>query len=375
MQSYLHNLFLFGLLFAISSTIGALSDIGLGILSSKIKYTLYFILGLLSSLVLIFSSILPFNVILIVWIMAVWGVYYEFMQIAVFNYVTRHKHIEEHSRNFGLIYLFENLSYVIGPIIGGFLIVSGKYAIYSVCFACIIIAFLFIRPLIVIHKHKEKPFLVYEKKLSFNFKKELRSFKKIWQFAFIMFIGIFLYNVWDSFVWTLEPLQSTVSNAVFAGIITAIFTLPLATLEAWGGKIADIYGRRITFILGFFIASLFTFLFGLQDNLYLRIILALIAAVGFAFAYPAMMGETSKETSEHEKQLGNIAGLQRIFVNGGYILGPIFAGYVSSIYGIQRAFSILGLVMMFSFIPILIFMTHYHFKGRIHRVLVTEFEL
>lgn len=318
------------------------------------------------------AVLLPFNLITILLLIALWGGYYEFIQIGIFNYVSRHKDSDEYATSFGRIYVFEYMSYVIAPIIAGILVIQGKVPIYVLAIACVVTAMLFILPLQKLHQRREKPLLTYETKVNFNIKKEIESLKKVWQIAFVMLIAVFMYNIWLSFVWTLIPIQSTISNPIIAGLITATFTIPLATLQGIGGKTADMYGKNLTFITGFFVATVFTLLFGLQTQLIIKILDALMASTGFAFAYPAIMGETSFSSLGHKKDLGNVSGLQRIFVNAGYALGPILGGVFAHFVGLQKSFTPLGILMLLSFLVIVVCMLHFHLKGGKNRGLVME---
>jgi MFS family permease len=376
MQSYLHNLTLFGFLFGISAFTGACSDFILGYLSNRMRYITLMGIGMLLSGIVMLMALIPFSIILIIWLMIIWGLYYEFVEIGIFSYVSRYHHADEQSKFFGVIYLFMNMAYVIGPLVGGYLVLFGDKAVYGVAFVFLLIAFLFIPMIVSIHKKKERPFLTYKThEEHFNIKKQIKKYKKIWKYASIFFIAAFLYNVWDSFVWTLIPIQSIGNNAIVSGIITATFTLPLALIIGYGGKIADKQGRKVTFILGLFVASLFTYIFGLQTNIILKVITAGLSSTGFAFAYPAMLGATAENGQEHEKILGDMAGVQRIFVNAGFITGPILGGFIGNIVGIQRAFSVLGAAMLICFIPIVLVMVHFHVTGRVHKFVLAEFEM
>lgn len=375
MQSFLHDLTLFGILFAVSSLTGALVDPILGFLSNKIRYVLLLFVGLLLSIALVTTAILPFSIILIIWLMAAWGLYYEFINIGIFSYVSRYHNETEQASYFGILYVFENIAYVIGPLVGGYLVIYGSRTIYGLCFVFTLLAFGLLPRLITLHKRREVALVTYHSSRGYSLKHQFKSFRKVWAYAAVFFIAAFLYNVWDSFVWTLVPIQSIGGNAVLAGIITSTFTIPLAIFTAYGGRVADHFGRNITFIIGLFAASLCTMLFGLQDLVLPQIFMAALASLGFAFAYPALMGEMSKSGLQHQSELGNIAGIQRIFINGGFVLGPIIGGELASVVGIQRSFFVLGLAMLVCFVPIIIAMIHFHIKGRIHRTVMLEFEL
>ena len=118
-----------------------------------------------------------------------------------------------------------------------------------------------------------------------------------------------------------------------------------------------------------------TLLFGLQQAMLPKVLLAGLASLGFAFTYPALMGETSEDGLEHRSELGNIACVQRIFVNAGFVLGPVIGGFVASRYGIQKAFFELGAVMLVCFVPITIAMMRFRVAGRIHKRILAEFDM
>jgi MFS family permease len=374
MQNFLHNLPLFGFLFGISAFTGACSDFILGSLSNRVRYITFMVIGLLLSGVVMVLALIPFSILLIIWLMIMWGLYYEFVGIGIFNYVSRYHHTDEQSKFFGLISMYSDVAYVIGPLVAGALVIFGDKAVYGVGFVFLLVAFFFIPRIIQVHRTTEQPFLTYKTHSEhYNLKEQWGKYKKIWKYASIFFVAAFLYNVWQAFIWTLIPIQSIGNSAIVSGIITATFTLPLALLIGFGGKFADKHGRKLTFIAGLFIASLFTYIFGQQTGIVLKIITAGISSIGFAFAYPALIGETSKHGQEHEEILGDMAGVQRIFVNAGYITGPILGGIIANIFGIQRAFSILGIIMLVFFGAIVIAMMHLHVTDYVLKISLADF--
>lgn len=375
LEQFVNNLTVFGLLMGVSSLAGALSDPILGFISTRMRYLWFLMAGLFLSAVVAATALIPFTTLVALWLMIAWGLYYEFIEIAIFAYVSRHHKSEEQSRYFGIIYLFMNMAYVFGPAIAGYVLAAGTKTIYEVCLVCIGIALLFLPRLAFLHLRRERVLFQYEVKERYNLKRQLRSFRKVWRYAAIFFVAVFLYNVWDAFIWTLVPIQSIGGNAVVAGILTSIFTLPLAVLSGYAGQVADRFGRNVTFILGLFVASLFTLLFGLQDSVPLQIVTAAISSLGFAFAYPALMGETAREGQDHQSELGNMAAVQRLFVNGGFIFGPVMGGVFAKLFGIQHAFAILGLIMLGCFVPIAGALIHFHIHGRRHRSITAEFDL
>ena len=374
-ESFVHNLTLFGLLFGLSSFVGAISDPILGYLSSKTRYVLFLLFGLLFSTLVVITAMVPFTMVLVLWLMAGWGLYYEFIEIGLFSYVSRHHDQSEQSRYFGIIYLFLNLAYVFGPLAGGYLLGQGSHTVYTVSLVCLGIAVLFLPRLIFLHRRREVPLFKYQVAERYSFRRQLKNFRKVWKYAAVFLVAVFLYNVWDAFIWTLVPIQSIDGNALVAGLITSIFTLPLAVLSGYGGTVADHFGRHVTFVVGLLVASVFTLLFGLQTEVVWQVVTAGLSSLGFAFAYPALMGETSREGQEHETQLGNIAAIQRLFVNAGFIVGPIAGGYAGKIFGIQQAFTALGVVMLACTVLTIGALIHFKVTGRLHKTVLAEFDL
>lgn len=374
-QSYVNNLELFGFLLGFSSLVGAFSDPIIGFLSNRIRYVVLLLAGLWLSAILAVTALVPFSIILILWLMAIWGIYYECINVAIFSYVSRHQAATGQAKSFGVIYLSMNIAYVIGPLLGGYVFMHGGQAIYGLCLLFIAGAMALVPQLAALHKHKEKILLDYRPNPKYSLRKQLKSFRKVWRYAAVFFIAIFLYNVWDSFVWDLVPIQSIGGSAVDAGLITSVFTIPLAILSGYGGAVADKLGRNVTFLSGLLIASFFTLLFGMQTHIIGALATAGLSSLGFAFAYPAMLGETTNEGQDHQSELGNLAAVQRLFVNGGFILGPIIGGYIAKIVGIRHAFVVLGAVMLIVFVLIAANMIHFHIRGRIHRSIEAELDL
>ena len=81
---------------------------------------LFLLFGLFFSTLVVITAMMPFSLVLVLWLMADWGLYYEFIEIAIFSYASRHHNPSEQSRYFGIIFLFLNLAYVFGPIAGGY---------------------------------------------------------------------------------------------------------------------------------------------------------------------------------------------------------------------------------------------------------------
>lgn len=375
LENFVRNLTLYGLLFGLSSLIGAISDPILGFLSSKTRYVLFLLLGLFFSTLVVVTAMLPFSLVLVLWLVAGWGLYYEFIEIGIFSYVSRHHNPSEQSRYFGIIFLFLNLGYVFGPLASGYLLDRGSNAVYSVSLVCLAIALLFLPRLIFLHSSREAPLFKYQVAERYSMKRQLKNFRKAWKYAAVFLVAVFLYNVWDAFVWTLVPIQSIGGNAVVAGLITSIFTLPLAVLSGYGGSVADRFGRNITFVVGLLTAAVFTLLFGLQTEVLWQVVTAALSSLGFAFAYPALMGETSREGQEHQTQLGNIAAVQRVFVNAGFIFGPVAGGYFGKVFGIQHAFAVLGIIMLACALLTTTALIHFKMSGRLHKTILAEFDL
>jgi EmrB/QacA subfamily drug resistance transporter len=138
--------------------------------------------------------------------------------------------------------------------------------------------------------------------------------------------------------------------------VTSIYLLIMSALLPILGTLADNFGRRKIYNMGFLIISIFTLLCGFSVNFYMLIIMRVLQAVGGAMVMANGLAIVTENfpPSERGKNIGVLATVMAI----GSIAGPPLGGIIIGILGWRSVFyltfivSILGFIASYFSIPI-----------------------
>ena len=288
--------------------------------------------------------------------MGVWGVYWDFYGFGSFDFISRYTTSSENSKSFGILYVFRSLGNIIAPIIAGILIAAAiGWEVFAFSWLFLIISIVFFGFLLIVIK-KIKP-IVNQVEISRkrNMFIELYLWEKIGKKLLpVLFLTFFLFFV-EAFFWTLSPiLGENLHIQEFGGFLLAAYTLPALLCGWFMGSITKRFGKKrsalVALLLGSFVLSFFSLLY----SPVLMILLTFIAAMFINISLPAINGAYSDYIAEANNVEGEIEGLEDFSFNLGYILGPFCAGFFADLFGITRAFSVLGIIGIIVAITLLI---------------------
>jgi len=338
-----------GLLLASSSFAGAIFDFLLCRLFKNSFYRRIFIA--MFALSFVYPLLLLEAKTLFVYLiaMALWGVFYDLRSVGTFDFIGRHSRKADHSSDFGLVQVFQSLGYLFAPILVGAVVgevVDWKPAI--MCWISLSISFFFFAMLLGLEKKHsvsancESMYCEKPKNLSKEFKLWGRLGKLIFP---VLLLTMFLYIV-DAFFWTVGPLYAESNNAIkeYAGLFMAAYTLPPLLVGWFVGALTRRFGQKRTALIGLLSGSLVLSVIGALVNPYLIVIVVFVASMCFSVAWPAINGVYADYISEAEEIEKEIAGLEDFYMNIGFALGHIIAGFFADFFGNAGAFTALGLI-------------------------------
>ena len=242
----------------------------------------------------------------------------------------------------GLFFTTMNIGWVVGPLLAGF--IAGKIGVpfvfvFSAIFVLIGVAlFKGIALRDYIHRAKTRGTL----KTTLNNLKTFFSNKKL-VLAYFVSGGIAVY--WGV-VYIYGPLYIIWKGlpSYFVGIFLFAIAVPLVLLEYFIGRIADKYGCKNLFIIGYIILAFFSLLAFLMINIYLSLWFIVLGSIG------ASLLEGTKETyffrvvkrSEEEKFYGPYRTHQGLFG----ALSRFFAAVLLIFFSLQSIFVLLAIEMI-----------------------------
>ena len=279
-------------------------------------------------------------------LMAVWGIYFDLYGFGVFDFVGRYTKKTDHASSFGIVQIFRALGGMLAPLIVGFVIVSSvDWRAFSLGWLFLTIGFIFFVVIIILMR-KYQPI---DKDLAYTPRRknlfiELHLWKKLGKSMMpVLFLTFYLFVI-EGFFWTLAPLYVETANfGQFGGVLLATYILPALIVGWFVGSLTKRFGKKRTAFTGLLIGSLVLSSFFYVSNPVILIITVFTASLFISMALPAINAAYADYISEAPQVEGEIESLEDFAFNIGYAVGPISAGILADIVGIKGAFSILGL--------------------------------
>jgi len=334
-----------GVIIGFSSLAGAAFDIFLVRILKSVTYKRVFLLLFAAALgysLLLWSAS---TLVVFLFAMALWGIYFDFMNFGTFNFIAHELPTREHSSGFGVIDVFKSLGYLIAPLLSGLVIVD-RVTNHTFIFALIFLGIGFVFYLVIAtdrHHVSKTPSVKSEKR---NLFQQLASWKTVGYRLMPMLLMTIVMNTTDAFFWTLGPLISESLTAIhpFGGFMITLYFLPNLFMSWFAGPITNKFGKKRTamfsFLSGSIILSMVYFV-GLSP---LLLVFVFISSVMSSIAWPAMNGAYADYIAETPSLGADIEGVTDFSYNIAYVIGPIIAGFASDTIGDISALSLVGLI-------------------------------
>jgi MFS family permease len=355
-QNSLNNSFVMGLVISFQSIVGLFADLIFPSLLKFVKVRKLISLGILfiviTSMLLFASTFWPFVLLFLV-TMAFWGVYYEFISFASFQFMGSSVPLSMRSGAWGVSGIFGNLAYFLGPLMAAFLMTKGFIATEAAILALLGLACLVFSATGHVHENQVDIDL-----RSANPWEEIKHWGSLSRAVWPMIIMSTVLGFADSTFWTIGAIWT---EKLSRQSPWGVFFLPLYMLPAifvglivarWG-----IYkGKKILSEKLLILAGVFMVLLAIKVDIYWQLAMVFLIALVLSFCYPLVNGTYSDIVARMGKEKKDMIGLTSSVVNLAYIVWPPIAGLLVGIVGEQRTFAVVGVISIVTAI-ILLFVT------------------
>lgn len=179
---------------------------------------------------------------------------------------------------------------------------------------------------------------------------EEKTFAKSKLILYTVMIGAF-FSMFDSGVVNVGlPVMAKQFKVDISSVqwITSIYLLIMSALLPILGTLADNFGRRKIYNLGFFVISIFTLFCGFSVNLPMLIVMRILQAVGGAMVMANGMAIVTENYPPNQR--GRNIGLLATTMAIGSIAGPPAGGLVIGLWGWRTVFYLTFIVSIAGFI-------------------------
>lgn len=276
--------------------------------------------------------------------MALWGIYFDLYVFGTFDFVARYTKQAEHASSFGFIQICASMGGLIAPLIAtSAFILDGDGRPFFVAWAALAISVLCFFSLTSWIKNtpataertgvRKKTFM-HELRLWKNIGTLIRS-------PLVMTLSLHLFN---GLFWTLAPLYPANDVPYFNAALLVAYGLPILLVGWFVGPITRALGKKRTAFGALLMGSLILSLVAAIQNPFAIILCVFLASSFFGIAWPSISGAYADYISETPNREEEIEGVQDFFGNGGYIVGPITAGFLADSVGIPMTFTLFGVL-------------------------------
>jgi len=281
LESFLHNASYVGFLTTLFTVVAGISCIIMVPIIEKNSKTRIFMISLLlygiSYWLFSFLSNI-YAIILLGLLIAVIST----LKVTSFGIILRDKSGDKSvSKNISLIYTFLNISWLIGPLIAGF--VSQEYGIGKVFIIAAIfmfISFILFASFRVVDNRTEK-------KIDTNILKLLKDFLKT-KDRLLIYVLSGAVNFWWALIYIYIPIyiiESGLKSSVVGYFLFAV-VIPLILFEYYFGKLTAKVGFKKIFLTGYILLSIFALSCFFISNIYVILLLLVCASIGAAMVEP-----------------------------------------------------------------------------------------
>ena len=337
-ENNVNSVFLVGILTSIPGLITILMDIPVGNLVQRAGEKIVIYIGFISAL---FPPLLLYTGIVPLFFMAklMEGVGKAFIWNGGWSLVLQSSDSDVESENVSVFLLGVNLSVIIGPVIGGLLLMDyGFNLLFSLWAGTWLLSIFVYYFYIGTDRGNEsltEAFNDLERRKTYI--DDWKHFKEHWTDLREVLSLTLLYSIVFSFFWVAIPLILNKMNAdyITMGLVFGFAALPNAFQFVFG-DLADKYGEeKIIAVMSFLlIPTLFSM--SLTENMIVIGGLFFLARLFTAGIIPAV--HSKFDSSVPDSVEGEMTGFNELAKHSGQSIGPVLAGTLASIWSINASF-------------------------------------
>lgn len=271
--------------------------------------------------------------------MALWGLYYELVAFANYQFMGSTVPVNLRSAAWGIAGIFVNLAYFLGPLFTPFLLSKGYVVTEAVIIVFLIGALLL---LLLSQKTHEAPTIIDLEEI--NPWMELKHWFTLSEHLWPVIIISLLLGCIDATFWTTGAIWSEKLAAIspWGAMFLPAYQFPAIVMgflvASWG-----IYkGKKILSEKTLIVAGVFLIALALNGSIAWQLAMVLLSSIALSVTYPLVEGVYTDIVARLGKEKKEMIGLTSSVVNISYVVWPPVAGLLATRVGERNTFVIVG---------------------------------
>lgn len=356
------NSFITGLIFSLSSVAGLVADILIPRFFSNAtsaRYFKYFIFFSLATLLSLFIG--THYILFLVFGMIFWGVNFDFLRFFNFKIIKQIASGETYSEYWGYHETMRTITVLTAPAIA-LLVSKTRYEfVYIISLASLAIGYLLFISLTQKSHTENAPSHHYSRLNMKMLKLLVKPILPLYAFTISLIIL-------DASFWTIGILLSQELGETFflGNFLIIAYTFPGVFAAPFSGYLATRFGKKRTAFTSAIIGSMVLTIGLLFTSPIYLILVVFVSSLFYSLCWPQIFSAFEDYIVRVGRHSDDMISIQDSATNIGYIVGPILAGLLATLYGYSRAFTILALLpLLVAIIGLLVMKHKVHFSRSI----------
>lgn len=347
-ESAFHSHFILGLIMSLSSLAGICCDFLFPLVFQKRSWRFMLLTG--SFLALLFPVLTTLGSVyaaagLFITASIIWGVYYEFLTFSEQIFIIAESKKQNYSQDWSLIYLLVQVSRIIGPVLGAYIIASNDH--YSTLSVMVFQAVGICLAWYAVFTLKDSKNLVKAEPLPLKFMKEAYYWRKLGRRVLPVIINTVTLVSVDALIATLGALfaiELFKGQASLDWLIIFIHSLAWLLSALILSRLVIPKGKKRISNTFLMLAGIILSLIELTRDPYLTVFIIFCACFFFAFSGPLNEAVFSDLLQRLGKNQVHLLGMSRMNASLSYIIAPVFVGFLADWMGYRSTFAMMGLI-------------------------------
>lgn len=291
-----------------------------------------------TSFFLVNSILWPYVAIFLI-TMALWGIYYELISFANYQFMGSAVPLNMRSAAWGVAGIFVNLAYFLGPLLASFLLFKGYVITEAVIIGFLIAALIL---LLVTEKAHENDVAV--DLVDINPAVELTHWLTLSKHVWPAIVISLLLGAIDSTFWTTGAVwtEHLAKESFWGGLFLPIYQFPAIVTGLLVAKWGIYKGKKILSEKMLIISGLFLIGLSLSGIIAWQLLMVFLSSIALSICYPLIEGVYSDVVARMGKERKEMIGLTSSVVNISYVVWPPIAGLITSRVGERMTFGVVG---------------------------------